>query len=697
MKKILISILTVIAFQASFAQVKIDRSKRPVPGPAPVISFKDPVIFNLSNGMTILVVENHKFPKVSANLTIDAGPIKEGSKAGVISLMGQMLGEGTKKMSKYEFDEAVDYIGADVNLSSGGGSVSALTRYFDKAFMLMSEGLKNPSFPADALEKLRQQTITSLKNTERSAGAIASRVSNALSYGKNTAAGEFPTEQTIKSITLADIQQAYADYITPSRSYLTFVGDITPVAAKAIAEKYFGNWTGKKLTLPTIPQVSNPEKTEIDFVDLPTAVQAEISMGNLINNPMNGSDYHALLLANQILGGGGESKLFMNLREKHGFTYGSYSSVGNGRWQRLFRATAQVRTDKADSALNEMAKEIINMRDGKITEEELRIAKAVYNGSFALGMEDPATSARMASNILINNLSKDFYRTYLQKINAVTIQDIQRVSKNYFNESNSRIVIVGNGTKLLPNLVRLGFPIKRYDKFAEPVIDQPVNVNANQTPVTTDKVSAYSIIEDYLKAIGGKEEVRKINSINQTIGLEMMGRTFEGVDKRMNPSKQFTELKMGAMTVLKTAFDGVSGYQQQMGNKKDLTLDEIKEKNDDKGVIPQLFYATSDYKMEYIGSGTVNNESTYRLKVTMPSGNVSIQQYSTKTGLLLQQDNTVKTDGQERTVVVNYADYRKVGVYSFPFEITQNTGEQSFTLKIKEIKINEGVTADDFK
>ena len=314
MKKIIIVALGMIFLHSAGAQTKVDRSKRPAAGPAPVISIKDPVIFNMSNGMTVLVVENHKIPKVRAILNIDRGPVKEGKKAGVMDLMGQMLGEGTTSMSKDKFDEAVDIIGANVDLNSSGGSASALTRYFDKAFMLMADALKNPSFPDESFKKLQSQTITGLKSNEKSTRVIADRVNTALSYGKETAMGEFTTEESVKGLSLNDVKDAYKSYITPSRSYLTFVGDITPAAAKALAEKAFGKWTGTKLALPIIADVQNPAKTEIDFVDLPTAVQGELRGGNLITNPMNGSDYHALLLANHILGGGAESKLFMNLR-----------------------------------------------------------------------------------------------------------------------------------------------------------------------------------------------------------------------------------------------------------------------------------------------------------------------------------------------------------------------------------------------
>ena len=697
MKKILILAMAFISFQQTFAQVKIDRTKRPSAGPAPVITLKDPVIFNMPNGMTVLVVENHKIPKVRAILNIDMGPVKEGNKAGVMSLMGQMLEEGTTNMPKNKFDESVDIIGAEVNLNSAGGSAVALTRYFENAFMLMADALKNPSFPEASFKKLQSQTITGLKTSEKSARAIADRVNTALSYGKTTAQGEFTTEESVKNITLDDIKEAYRNYITPSRSYLTFVGDISPAAAKMLAEKAFAKWTGVKLALPVIADAQNPAKSEIDFVDVPAAVQAEVRIGNLVSNPMNGADYHALLLANHILGGGAESKLYMNVREKHGFTYDASSFMGSGRFQNLFQVSTAVRTEKADSAVAEVIKEILNMRDGRFTDEELKNAKAVYNGIFALRMENPSITAAYASNILINNLPKDFYRTYLQKINNVSRQDIQRVSKNYLNESNARIVIVGNASKLIPNLTRLGYPIKKYDRYADPVTEKPADIKTAESSKTTDKVSAYQVIEDYLKAIGGKEEVKKVSSVSSAISLEMMGRSFTGVDKLMSPNKHFTEIKMGEITVMKFSFDGLKGYQQQGPQKADLTEGEIKEAQDDKGPVPQFFYISPDYKTEYLGSGKISEETTYRLKIVMPSGRISIQEYSAKTGLLLKEETTSRQGDADVPLSVEYKNYKKAGNILLPTEITRNSGGQEFTMLYSDIKINEGVTEADFK
>ncbi len=696
MRKLLLNILCASISLSAISQ-NIDRSKAPKPGPAPAITINDPAIFNLPNGMTVLVVENHKFPKVTASLSIDRGPVVEGNKAGVMELMGQMLNEGTTKTPKDKFDLAIDQMGANVGLSAGGGFVSSLSRYFEASFLMMAEALRMPAFPTESFDKIKSQKLTGLKSSEKSASAISSRVVGALSFGKTSAQGEFETEETIKALNVDDIKKAYKESLTPSRSYLTFVGDITPEQAKQLAEKAFGSWKGVKLELPAIPTVDNVKQTEIDFVDVPTAVQGEINVTNLINNPMSNPDYHALMIANQILGGGAESKLFMNLREKHGFTYGSYSRIGSGRFQSQFSGNAQVRSEKADSAVAEIINEIKNMREGNITEEELKNAKAKYNGSFALGMEDPERTASYASNILINNLPKDYYRTFLQKINAVSIEDIKKVSQKYLSADNSRIVIVGNGGKILPNLTRLGYPIKKFDKYANPVVEKTNEVNIKESEKNSEAVSASFIIEGYLKAIGGRAEAEKVKTLKATFTMDLMGRSFDGVDIKMAPNKQYTEVRMGEMKVMQKMFDGAKGYQAQMGQKNEMDEKEIKEAKDDKGLIPQLFYLSADYKLAYLGIEKIGDENAYKLKVTKPSEKVVVEYYSTSTGLLLKDESTIDAGGNEMTFTVSYGNYKKTGNVTLPYIITQSAGEQEFGMNISDIKINEGVTDADFK
>ena len=182
-----------------------------------------------------------------------------------------------------------------------------------------------------------------------------------------------------------------------------------------------------------------------------------------------------------------------------------------------------------------------------------------------------------------------------------------------------------------------------------------------------------------------------------SFGLEMGGRSFEGTDTRMSPDKHRMEVKMGEMKVMQMSFDGTKGYQGQMGQNKDMDEKDIKEAQDDKAVIPQLYYITNDFKTSYLGIGKAGDEDAYKIKITKPSGKVSTEYYSTKTNLLLREESTSTENGTETAVSTDYGDYKKVGNIMFPFSITQLQGEQEIPFKIKEIKINEGVTDADFK
>ena len=672
------------ALLMQYAQAQtIDRTKQPKPGPAPVLTIKDPIKYTLPNGITLLVVENHTLPKISATYLIDAGPITEGAKAGVVNLMGQMLNEGTKTMPKAVFDEASEKLGANVGLSSSGGYASALTRYFKEAFT------------QESFDKLKGQTITSLKSSAKSAPAIANRVNNALAYGKNHPNGEFETEESIQALTLQDIKDAYAKYITPSRGYLTIIGDIKPEAAKALATEVLGSWKGATLTLPKLAEVPNPAKTEIDVVDVPNAVQSEINVINLVDLKKNNPDYFPAILASYILGGGAESRLFMNLREKHGFTYGAYSSLNSGRFQETFDASASVRNAKVDSAVTEMLNEVKRIRTEKVSDEELNIAKALYNGSFALGLEDPARTATFASNILINNLPADFYKTYLQKVNAVTADDILRVAQKYFSYDNARVVVVGAASQMLDGLKKSGYPVHMYDKYANPVTESTSSAAA-------PAVSAADVIKGYIAAIGGEAELKKITSTVTTMDMAVQGMKLNVVQKKMTPNKETMAMTMGGNVVMKELFDGEKGYQQQGANKKDMDAAEVAQKKVFTQLTEQLDYLSNPaFKLAVKGTQKVNGSDAYQVTVTDPTGKVSTEYYDAKSKLLVKVENSTVQGANTINSTIELSDYRKVGNVLMPYKqtISQSAGgqEQTFELTVTDVKTNTGVTPDDFK
>lgn len=478
MKKIFATLLLTFISVGLYAQ--INRSKMPEPGPAPEIKLEDPQTFEMKNGLKVLVVENHKLPRVSIQLRIDNAPVLEGDKAGVSSLTGSLLGQGSKNISKDEFNEEVDFLGARISFGSQSAYASALSKYFPRILELMADAAINPNFTQEEFEKEKQKLLTGLKTQEKDVKAIANNVGGALAYTKGHPYGEFATEASVKKVLLVDVKKFYANYFTPANAYLVVVGDVKFKEVKKLVGKYFTPWT--KGTPPSL-DFSSPSDalyTQINFVNVPNAVQSEITVENLVPLKMKDPDYLPALLANEILGGGGEGRLFLNLREDKGYTYGSYSRIGNDKYApSRFRAVASVRNAVTDSSVVELLKEIENIRKTPVSQEELENTKAKYSGGFVMALEDPQTIAEYALDIEIEGLPKDFYTTYLERVNAVTVEEVQKAAQKYIKPENMRIVVTGKASEVLPNLENLSFngkkvPVTYFDKMADPT-EKPTN------------------------------------------------------------------------------------------------------------------------------------------------------------------------------------------------------------------------------
>ncbi|MFT4974013.1 MAG: zinc protease [Saprospiraceae bacterium] len=449
-----------------------DRTQ-PKAGKAPVVNLKKPQTFFLANGLKVMVVENHKLPKVTYNLTLDNPPFAEGNKKGVDQLGSSLIGSGSTKISKDDFNEEVDFLGADMAFSSNGTYASSLSKYSGRILELMSFGAIYPNFTQDEFDKEKAKLLEGLRAQEKSVPSIANRVVDALAFGANHPSGEYMTEETIKNVTLADVVANYENYFVPENAYLVIIGDVKYKEIKPIIENLFGSW--KKRATPklayTAPQ--NVPFTQINFVDVPNAVQSEISLVNTIDLKMGDKDFFPAVIATYILGGGFNSYLNMNLREEHGWTYGANAIIGAGKYVSKLRSASSVRSMATDSAVVEFIKEIKKIRTEKVSEQVLNDVKAGYIGRFVMQVEKPQSVARYALNIETEDLSKDFYDNYIKTINAVTPDDIIKAANKYFLIDNTRIIIAGKGSDVVRGLEKLNIPMFYFDNYGNPV-EKPV-------------------------------------------------------------------------------------------------------------------------------------------------------------------------------------------------------------------------------
>ena len=675
------TIITFLIFSLSVS-AQVDRTKMPVSGPAPKINLGTPKKFKLKNGLQILVVENHKLPRVSVTLNIDNPPMAQGEKSGVESFVGGMLGTGSTTISKEAFDKEVDFLGANISFGSENAFASSLSRYFPRVLELMADAAFNPVFDQKEFDKLKKQTIEAIKSNGKSVAAIAGQVNRALSYGKEHPYGEMTTEKTVKNVTLEDVKNLYNKTFKPNNAYLVVIGDVNYKDVKKQVKKLFSKWEKGNLIPQKLPLVKNPTTTEINFINVSNAVQSEVSVVNTVTLKRDDKDYYATLLANQILGGGSTGRLFKNLREDKGYTYGAYSRIGASRYASRFTASASVRNRVTDSAVVETMKEINKIRYQKVTQVELDIAKAKYLGNFVKAIERPSTIANYALNILINDLPKDYYKNYLANINAVTLEDVQNAAIKHFKADNARIIITGKGIDVLNNLEKTDYVIKYFDKEGNPT-EKP-----EMTLPIPNGMTAANVIDQYIEAIGGRENVMNVKTVMMVANATIQGTPIVLTNKKAAPNKTSQIISVMGNTMSKTVFDGESGYQEARGQKMKMQAEQIKEAKSAIGPIADITYKNG--KLDRIEP--IDGKNYY--VIIYDKTEIF---YDIKTGLKTKEIKTAKGPNGNVEIPTTFEDYKMISGVSFPFKIGQKMGPMDIEFVVQEIKINEGVTEEDFK
>ncbi len=446
-----ITIILVLGFSMNaLSQQDFDRTMRPQGQGVPKVDLPDIQKATLKNGLKVWLVEAHELPIVSFNLVFQAGtdhdPI---DKAGLVSLTADMLDEGTTTRTALQIADELDFIGA--NLGTGAGTdgtfitLNTLTKHLDKALAVYADVLVNPTFPQNEFDRLKQQRLTGLIQQRDRAATIASLAYNRIIYGDRHPYGinSTGTEESLNKLTQRDLAAFYRSYYRPNNATLIIVGDakLAPMVQKL--EKLFAGWKSQPVNAVTLTSPPPVTKRRVYLIDKPGAPQSEIRIGYPAV-ARNSPDFFAITVMNRVLGGQFSSRLNMNLREKHGYTYGARSGFSFNKQPGPFTASAGVTASKTDSSLIQFFYEIDRTFTDGITAEELEFVKKGLTGNFALNFETPAQIAGALQNIVLYNLPEDYYETYLQNINAVTLSDIQRVSNKYLDSSKMAVVVVGD-------------------------------------------------------------------------------------------------------------------------------------------------------------------------------------------------------------------------------------------------------------
>ncbi len=708
MKKI-ISFLILSIFFATALTAQLDRSQRPKPGPAPAIELGEFETFTMDNGMTVIVVEDRQVPVISFQLTVDRDPVLEGDAKGYTEFAGRLMREGTESRSKQEIDEAIDFIGANLSTHSTGMFASSLKRHKDKLVELMADILMNPTFPEEELERRLNQKRTELRQTETSGRSIRNNISRAVVYGDQHPYGEITTQETLDNITVDHLKEYYQTYFKPNISYMVIVGDIDKEGAKDVMEEYFAQWEEGEVPSHEYPTPQPPENNKVAFGERSGASQSSVHVTYPVVLTPGHEDAIKASVMNSILGGGVFSgRLMQNLREDKGYTYGARSSLSTDPIVSRFHAGAEVRNEVTDSTVTEILYEMERLINEPVKENELELIQNFMTGQFARSLERPRTIANYAMNIKRYNLPEDYYATYLERLNAVTSEEVHQMAQKYLKPENSYIVVAGNKDEVPKTLEKFSHTgeVKFYDAFGRP--DVPAEIT--EVP---DGVTIETVLDDYYEAIGGKENFERIEDMTQVMKTYMQGQEITITQYQKAPNLLKVETAMGNNVVSTQLFDGNKAVVKSMMGKEEFTEGEQFEQIKLQAIMNrELNYKDYGFKKNLKGIEQIDGKEAYKVEVISPQDEKSIEYYDVESGYKIKvkaPESTAKYSNYSTTTIKFEKEdesffgrlfgrtTEKKAELKFPHKIEQQVQQQILEMETVEIKINSGLTEDDFK
>lgn len=685
--KNIFSFILTLAMLTSMAQ--LDRSQLPKPSTPRPIEIGDYKSFELKNGLKVFVIENHKLPRIAYNLQFDRVPLLEGDKVGYLGMFGQMLRAGTDTRTKEQLDEEIDFLGASLFGGSSSVFASGLSKYQEKILELMTDVVLNPTFPEEEMEKIRTQTLSGLAANKEDPNAIARNLNQKIVYGSDHPYGEIQTEETTNNVTSDDLRAYHSTYYRPNIAYLAVVGDVDFKKTKKLIKTYFANWEAKETPKPTYEVPVAPDKNQVNIVNRSSSVQSVINVTYPVKLDIGSEDVIPVRVMNTILGGGASGKLFQNLREDKAYTYGSYSSISSDELVSRFGASASVRNEVTDSSLVQIIYELNQMVTGSFTQEDLDLAKNSIAGSFSRSLESPQTVADFALNSAIHNFSDDYYSGYIQRLQAVTLEDIKATSIKYIKPKNAYINIVGKAGDIADKLSEFG-EVKYFDTYGN-----EVDPSLAKLP---DGLTADEVFANYISAIGGEEAVKAVKSIQISMSAEMQGQVLGFKITRAAPNKKHFEMSMAGNVMQTQVFDGEKGKSSGMGQEQVIEGEEAEEMAIDASLFPELVYAELGVETKLTAVETIDGNDAYGVEIKLPTGRTAMRFYDAESGLFVREVKTIEGPQGAMSLASDFGGYKEYNGVLFPTLIEQPLGPQmKIDLKVSELIVNGDVPEDLFK
>jgi predicted Zn-dependent peptidase len=430
--------------------------RKSAPEPLAPVPFNigKPFETTLENGLKLIIFEEKRLPLVSYRLAFNSGDISDPKDAiGLTSATASMLSEGTRNYTSRQLAEEIERLGANISASASDDftiiAASALSLYNSDILRLITEMIFTPTFPAQELNLYKQNTIENLKYQRSQASFLANEQTARILYGEHPYSIISPKAADIENISREKLIDQHGKIFIPNDATFIIVGDVEVESLVKEIEDKFGEWQKGSKANVNLPDLPNRAERTLTIVDRPGSAQSNIVLSSLAFERTN-PDYFPFLVMNQILGAGASSRIFMNLREEKGYTYGAYTRTDTKRLAGDFEATAEVRTAVTGDSLREFFYELNRIRDEAVTDEELQDAKNFLTGVFPIRAETQEGLTSLILSQKLYDLPDDYLQTYREKINAITALEVERVAQKYIQPDRMAIVIVGDAEEILP-------------------------------------------------------------------------------------------------------------------------------------------------------------------------------------------------------------------------------------------------------
>src|SRR5690348_4766037 len=432
------------------------RSHAPSPLPARPISIPTPHEITLANGLTLVVVEDSRLPLVSYRLAFRVGgAFDPPDLPGLTDLLAGLMPEGTQSKTSKEIADEVARMGA--SLSAGANSdytivaASALSQFNDPVMDLMAEVILEPSFPENEVALAKQNTKESLRQQRAQPSFLASEMVSRVMFGDHPYSVVAPTPESIDRVSREDFVRFHRSKLVPNSAVFIVVGDVRYEDIVSRLESLFSTWERGEQVVANFPAPPVRTKRVAYLVDRPGSAQSNIVIANS-GITRTSPDYFPMMLMHTVFGATASSRLFMNLREDKGYTYGAYSNLDARRTAGTFRATAEVRTPVTGDSLKEFFYELERIRSAPVTDKEIADAKSYLTGVFPIRLETQEGLTDQLVQIKMLNLPDDYLDQYRDRVQAVTVEDIQRVAEKYVKPDEAAVIVVGDGAAVLDQI-----------------------------------------------------------------------------------------------------------------------------------------------------------------------------------------------------------------------------------------------------